>query len=56
MDKTLVNDPPPEWYHVANWLPTLGATRWPPWDVILSLWLLGDLLVAPDVRSTMVTR
>ena len=56
MDKTLVNDPPLEWYHVANWFPTPGAARWPAWDVILGLWLSGDLLLAPDVRSTMATR
>ena len=56
VDKTLVNDPPPEWYHVANWSPTPGATRWPAWDVILSLWLSGDLLLTPDVKSIMATR
>ena len=56
VDKTLVNDPPSEWYHIANWSPTPGATRWPAWDVILSLWLSGDLLLTPDVKSTMATR
>ena len=56
MDKTLVDDPPPEWYHVTNWSPTPGAARWPAWDVILSLWLSGDLLLTPDVKSTMTTR
>ena len=37
VDKTLVNDPPPEWYHVANWSPMPGAARWPAWDAILGL-------------------
>ena len=54
--KSLVNNPPPEWYHVASWSLTPGATRWPAWDVILSLWLSRDLLLAPDVKSTMTTR
>ena len=56
VDKSLVNDPPLEWYHVANWGLTPGVTRWPAWDVILGLWLSGDLLLAPDVRSAMATR
>ena len=56
VDKTLVNDPPPEWYHVAKWSPTPRATRWPAWDVILGLWLSGDLLLTPDVQSTVATR
>ena len=42
-------------YHVANWSLAPDATRWPAWDVIVSLWLSGDLLLAPDVRSTMAT-
>ena len=56
VDKTLVNDPPPEWYRVANWSPRPGAARWPAWDVILSQWLSGDVLLAPDVWSAMATR
>ena len=42
MDKTLVNNPPPQWYHVTNRSPAPRATRWPAWDVILSLWLSGE--------------
>ena len=56
VDKSLVNSTPPEWYHVTNWSPTPRATRWRAWDVILSLWLLGDLLLAPEVKSTITTR
>ena len=29
---------------------------WPAWDVILGLWLLGDLLLARNVKSTTATR
>ena len=47
VNQSLANDPPPEWYHVANWAPTPGSSRWPAWDVILGLWLSGDLLLAP---------
>ena len=56
VDKSLVDNPPPEWYHVTNWSPTPRATKWPAWDVILSLWLSGDLLLAPEVKSTITTR
>ena len=56
MDKTLADDPPLEWYRVANWSPTPGAARWPAWDVILSLWVSGDLLLAPNVGSAMAAR
>ena len=54
--KCLVNNPPSEWYHATNWSPTPGATRWPAWDGILSIWLSGDLLLAPEVKSTITTR
>ena len=56
LDKILIIDPPLEWYHVSNWSPTPGAAKWPAWDVILSLWLSGGLLLAPDVGSAMATR
>ena len=56
MYKSLVNNPPTEWYHVTNWSPTPGATGWPTWDVILGLWLSGDLLLAPEVKPTITTR
>ena len=54
--QSLVNGPPPEWYHVANWAPKPGSSRWPPWDVILGLWLSGDVLLAPKVKPTIATR
>ena len=56
MNQSLANSPPPEWYHVANWAPTPRSSRWPAWDVILGLWLLGGLLLAPEVKSTIATR
>ena len=56
VNQSLANDPPPEWYHVANWAPTPGSGRWPAWDVLLGLWLSGDLLLAPKVRSVISTR
>ena len=56
VNQSLANDPPPEWYHVANWTPTPGSSMWPAWDVILGLWLSGDLLLAPNVKSTIATR
>ena len=56
VNRSLANSPPPEWYHVANWAPTPGSSRWPAWDVILDLWLSGDLLLAPKVKSTIATR
>ena len=56
MNQSLANDPPPEWYHVANWTPTPGSSMWPAWDVILGLWLSGDLLLARKVKFTIATR
>ena len=56
VNQSLANDPPPEWYHVANWAPTPGSGRWPAWDVLLGLWLSGDLLLAPKVKSVISTR
>ena len=56
VNRSLANSPPPEWYHVANWAPTPGSSRWPAWHVILGLWLSGDLLLAPKVKSTIATR
>ena len=56
MNQSLVNSPPPEWYHVANWASTLGSSRWPAWDVIMGLWLSRHLLLAPKVKSTIATR
>ena len=29
VDKTLRDNPPPQWYHITNWSPTPGATGWP---------------------------
>ena len=55
VNQSLANSPPPGWYHVANWAPTHGSSRWPAWDVILGLWLTGDLLLAPEVKSTVAT-
>ena len=56
VNQSLANNPPPEWYHVANWAPTPGSGRWPAWDVLLGLWLSGDLLLAPKVKSVISTR
>ena len=56
VNQSLANNPPPEWYHVANWAPTPGSGRWPAWDVLLGLWLSGDLLLAPKVKSAISTR
>ena len=56
VNQSLANSPPPEWYHVTNWTPTPGSSRWPAWDVILGLWLSRDLLLAPAVKSTIATR
>ena len=56
MKQSLANNPPPEWYHVTNWAPTPGSGRWPAWDVLLGLWLSGDLLLAPTVKSAISTR
>ena len=56
VNQSLANNPPPEWYHVANWTLTPGSSRWPAWDIIPGLWLSGDLLVAPKVKSTIATR
>ena len=55
VNQSLVNSPPPEWYHVTNWSPMPGSSRWLAWDVILGLWLSGDLLLAPKVKSTITT-
>ena len=55
VNQSLANEHTPEWYHVANWTPTPGSSRWPAWDVILGLWLSGDLLLAPEVKSTIAT-
>ena len=51
MNQSLAGRPPQAWYHVANWAPTPGSSRWPAWDVILGLWLSGDLLLAPKVKA-----
>ena len=56
MNQSLVNNPPPEWYHVANWAPTLGSSKWLAWDVIIGLWLSRDLLLVPEVKSTIAPR
>ena len=56
VNQSLANNPPPEWYHVANWAPTPGSARWPAWDVLLGLWLSGDLLLAPKVKAAIPTR
>ena len=56
VNQSLANNPPPEWYHVANWAPTPGSGRWPAWDAFLGLWLSGDLLLAPKVKSAISTR
>ena len=56
VNQSLANQPPPEWYHVANWAPTPGSSRWPASDVILGLWLSGDLLLAPKEKSAISTR
>ena len=49
VNESLINSPPPEWYHVANWALMQGSSRWLACDIIQSLWLLGDLLVAAKV-------
>ena len=56
MSQSLANNPPPEWYNVANWTPTPGSSRWAAWDVILGLWLSGDLLLALEVKAAISTR
>ena len=56
VNQSLAGHPPPEWYHVANWAPTPRSSRWPAWDVILGLWLSGDLLLAPKVKTAISTR
>ena len=56
MNPSVVNCPPPQWYHVTNWAPTPGSSRLPAWDVILGVWLLGDLLPAPKVKPIIATR
>ena len=56
VNQSLAGCPPPEWYHVANWAPTPGSSRWPAWDVLLGLWLSGDLLLAPKVKTAISTR
>ena len=56
VNQSLASNPPPEWYHVANWAPTPGSGRWPAWDVLLGLWLSGDLLLVPKVKSVISTR
>ena len=56
MNQSLAGRPLQAWYHVANWAPTPGSSRWPAWDVILGLWLSGDLLLAPKVKTANSTR
>ena len=56
VNQSLANSPPPDWYHVPNWAPTPGSSRWPAWDIILGVWLLGDLLLAPEVKSAIAAR
>ena len=56
VNQSLANNPPPKWYHVANWAPTPRSGSWPAWDVLLGLWLSGDLLLAPQVKSAIPTR
>ena len=56
VNQSLAGRPPRAWYHVANWAPTPGSSRWPAWDVLLGLWLSGDLLLAPKVKAANSTR
>ena len=56
VNQSLINNPPPEWYHIADWAQTPGSSTWPALDVILGLWLSGDLLLAPVVKSIITTR
>ena len=56
MNQSLVNSPPPKWYQVADWALAPGSSNWLAWDVILGLWVSGDLLLAPKVKSTITTR
>ena len=56
VNQSLASNPPLEWYHVTNWAPTPGSARCPAWDVLLGLWLSGDLLLAPKVKSAFWTR
>ena len=56
VDHALAANPPPTWYHVANWAPSPGAPRWPAWDVLVGLWVSGDLLLVPGVRPTTAAR
>ena len=56
VNQCLANNPPPEWSHLANWAPTPGSAKWPAWDVLLGLWLSGDLLLAHKVKSAISTR
>ena len=55
-NQSLTGRPSRAWYHVANWAPTPGSPRWPAWDVLLSLWLSGDLLLAPKVKAANSTQ
>ena len=56
MNQSLAGRPPRAWYHVANWAPTPGSSRWPAWDVLLGPWLSGDLLLAPKVKTANTSR
>ena len=56
MNQSLANNPPSERYLVTNWALRRGSSRWPAWDVIAGRWLSGDLLLAPEVKSTIATR
>ena len=51
VNQSLAGRPPRAWYHVANWARTPGSSRWPAWDVLLGLWLSGDHLLAPKVKT-----
>ena len=55
VNQSLANNPPPKWYHFTNWAPTPGSARRPAWDVLLGLWLSGNLLLAPKVKSAIST-
>ena len=56
VNQSLTGRPSRAWYHVANWAPTPGSPRWPAWDVILGLWLSGDLLLAPKMTTANSTQ
>ena len=56
VNQSLAGRPPQAWYHVAKWAPTPGSPRWPAWDIILGLWLSGDLLLAPKVKTAKSAR